>query len=139
MRRTLFIGGNRHREWLELDDRLSHVELPAVEAPGGLWSDDAEVSLRLDLYVLRDVMHVVEHPCVRAAGVATIYRIAMWSDLPGDLPLEPIARQAAGGPHVSRRSVGVPRMDSAPDWWAFPLPGGWRDDSGTTPPFVAVL
>lgn len=138
--RTLFIGGSRHREWLELDDRLSHVQLPHVEPLGLAFADpDPEVWVRLDLYILRDLVHVAEHPCVRAAGVATVYRVAMWSDLPGDLPLEPVARQAADGPHVNRRQVGVPRMDSAPDWWSFPLPGGWPDDSGMTPPFVAVL
>lgn len=121
--RTLFVGGSRHLLWLDVDPGLHDVQLPWIEQPiVDFYDPGPDTSFRLDFYREQRVVHTAEHPCVRGAGVARIYRVFTWSNLPGDLPMHNVVAtiERERGPYVEQHPVGVPHPVDAPDWWIWP-------------------
>lgn len=117
-RRTLFVGGARHLQWLTIPADRDAIELPAVEP--ALWplADDGP-SFRLDLYRIERLLHVDQHPCVPGAGVLRVLAVAVWSG--AVLDPGPVARAASTGPVSATSHVGVPREHDAPTWWTWPM------------------
>jgi hypothetical protein len=127
-----FVGGSRHGEWLTIDDRMSHVEVPHVEPPSLADLLDPYLSpvgpLRLDLYQVRRVVLTEEHPCVPGAGLARLYRCAVWSKMPPDA-MPPARQLVERGTVEQQQHVDHPWIGGGPWWWLWPeLPARtyWR-------------
>jgi len=120
--RLYFLGGGHHGRWLDVPD-MDYVRLPAAV---GRWSSDREAddgTLRLDLYRVQRVYATVEHPCVRHAAYARLYRVAVWDQMPPDvLPPAEELTGPNGSPFVGEHRG---RLDTgeAPGWWLFPPTG----------------
>lgn len=124
-----FVGGCRHGEWLTVDDRMAHVEVPHVAAVD--FGDPLDpfpsptAPLRRDLYRVTRFVLTEQHPCVRGAGLARLYRAAVWDGMPPDA--QPPVRELVEHGHVDQqRRLDLPHPGDAPWWWVTPfnLPSG---------------
>jgi len=124
VRPVYFLGGVRHGEWLDLDDRMHHVQMPRINAPQ-LWPspdfDTADITLSTDLYRVQQVVIVVDHPCVPHAALARFYSVAIWDGMPPGV--QPPARELVERGVVESEHRGRLPTGEAPDWWDHP-PGG---------------
>lgn len=124
-RLTYFVGGVRHGEWLNLDTRMSHVEMPRVDRPSYHSADLDDswggLTISRDLYRIEQVVVTLEHLCVRHAGYARVYRCAIWDGMPPGAT--PPMRELLDRGEVESEHRGSLATGQAPDWWLWPTAG----------------